>query len=64
MTGHETESPMREFDPHTPGGVDQRELEVGRRLSTLTVGSFLSDIANRHGEREAMVSRGRRTSSA
>ena len=41
---------------------DAQELEVGGRLPALTLGSFLTDIASRHGEREAMVSGGRRTS--
>ncbi len=41
---------------------EAQELEVGGRLPALTLGSFLADIASRHGEREAMVSGGRRTS--
>ena len=39
------------------------ELDVEDRLPALTLGVFLSDVAGRHGEREAMVSAdGRRTS--
>lgn len=44
-----------------PAG-DAQELEVGGRLPALTLGAFLTDISRRHGEREALVSGGRRTS--
>jgi len=40
---------------------DAQELEVGGRLPALTLGAFLTDISRRHGEREALVSGGRRT---
>ncbi len=41
---------------------NRAELEVGGGLAALTLGAFLTDISSRHGDREALVSGGRRTS--